>query len=244
MARAYQLTQPCARAVRPPEIAYMGLRPAENPLFADTSRAVDLVRLKAPTTHRRKLAGAKRELRDARRTETAAAAIAGLDHETEIYGFTKGQFSLLNLIQAIFLVTGPAHLSLSTWTAASHEIESLHAMRARGDITGFRMLIDFSMARREPAMTAQLREKLGRENIRVAQTHSKFCVFQNATWKIVLRSSMNLNMNPRNEDFTVAHDPAMASFLNTILDEIWAKQKAEVADQRPYEIVKHWTEEF
>ena len=46
-------------------------------------------------------------------------------------------------------------------------------------------------------MTAQMREKLGRDNIRVAQTHSKFALFQNADWKVCLRTSMNLNMNPR-----------------------------------------------
>lgn len=212
----------------------------QNSLFTDPSKAVDLTRLAAASTLRRKRSDRKREVRDLRKTETALEAIAGFDHEIEIYGFTKGQFSLLNLIQAVFLYTGPAHLSLSTWTAASHEIESLAAMEARGDIVGQRLLIDFSMARREPAMTAQMRTKLGQQNIRVAQTHSKFCVFQNADWKVVLRSSMNLNMNPRNEDFTLAHDPELATFLNTILDEIWAKQKSEMADQAPYEIIKHW----
>ena len=216
------------------------LKIRQNSLFQDTSKAVDLSALGAPWTLRRKRSDRKREVRDTRKTATAVKAIAGLDHETEIFGFTKGQFSLLNLLQAVFLVTGPAHLSLSTWTAASHEIESLAAMQARGDITGQRLLIDFSMARREPAMTAQMREKLGRENIRVAQTHSKFAVFQNADWKVVLRSSMNLNMNPRNEDFTIAHDPELADFLNRILDEVWAKQKSEMADAQPYEIIKHW----
>ena len=218
----------------------MVLKIRQNSLFQDTSKAVDLVKLGAPSTLRRKRGDRKREVRDVRRTETAVAAIAGLDHETEIYGFTKGQFSLLNLIQAVFLVTGPAHLSLSTWTAASHEIESLAAMQARGDITGLRLLIDFSMARREPAMTAQMREKLGRDNIRVAQTHAKFALFQNAEWKVALRTSMNLNMNPRNEDFLVGHDLELAAFLNGILDEVWAKQKSDMADANPYEIIKHW----
>jgi hypothetical protein len=222
----------------------MALALTQNTLFTDSSKAVDLARLKAPMTHRRQVTEAKRELRDVRRTASAAEAIAGLDRETEIYGFTKGQFSLLNLIQAVFAVTGPAHFSLSTWTAAAHEIESLAAMKARGDITGIRLLIDFSMARREPAMTAQMREKLGRDNIRVAATHSKFAIFQNAQWKVTLRSSMNLNMNPRNEDFTIAHDPPLASFLNVILDEVWAKQKAEVADLRPGEIIRHWNEDL
>jgi hypothetical protein len=218
----------------------MALKITQNSLFQDTSKAVDLARLAAPQTLRRKRGEKKREVRDQRKTATAVEAIAGLNHDNEIYGFTKGQFSLLNLLQAVFLVTGPAHLSLSTWTAAAHEIESLAAMQARGDIVGIRLLIDFSMARREPAMTAQMRDKLGRDNIRVAQTHSKFCVFQNAEWKVVLRSSMNLNMNPRNEDYTIAHDPELAAFLNRILDEVWAKQKTEMADAQPYEIIKHW----
>ena len=212
----------------------------QNSLFHDPSKAVDLTRLAAASTLPPEAERSETGGPGPAKTETALEAIAGFDKEIEIYGFTKGQFSLLNLIQAVFLFTGPAHFSLSTWTAASHEIESLAAMQQRGEILGQRLLIDFSMARREPAMTAQMREKLGRQNIRVAQTHSKFCVFQNAEWKVVLRSSMNLNMNPRNEDFTLAHDPELATFLNTILDEIWAKQKSEMADAQPYEIIKHW----
>ena len=102
----------------------MVLKLTPNSLFQDPSKAVDLVKLSAPQTLRRARGERKRDVRDQRKTESAVAAIAGLDHETEIYGFTKGQFSLLQLLQAVFLVTGPAHLSLSTWTAASHEIES------------------------------------------------------------------------------------------------------------------------
>jgi len=80
--------------------------------------------------------------------------------------------------------------------------------------------------------------------VRVAQNHAKFAIFQNKTWRIVLRSSMNLNMNPRFEDFQIAHDPELATFLNAILDEIWAKQKKELADAKPYEIVKHFRDEM
>jgi hypothetical protein len=126
----------------------MALKITQNPLFHDSSRAVDLVKLSSPAVLRRSRGNHKRELRDQRRTATAVEAIAGLTPDVEIYGFTKGQFSLLHLIQAVFMTTGPAHLTLSTWTAAAHEIESLSAMRARGDITGLRLLIDFSMARR------------------------------------------------------------------------------------------------
>jgi hypothetical protein len=146
------------------------------------------------------------------------------------------------MIVAVLKITGPCHLSISTWTAAQHELDTLYAILQRGDLTGSRWLIDFSMARREPAMTAQLRERFGWHNIRVAQIHAKFQIFQNADWKIVLRSSMNLNMNPRCEDFQIAHDPELAGFLNGILDELFSKQPKELMDAKPYDIIK-WCNE-
>ena len=218
------------------------LKLTQNTLFRCPSGEVDLSKLTTKAVHKRALRTAKREIRDVRKVKCAAEAIEGLDHETEIFGFTRGQFSLLDLIVAVQRITGPCHLSLSTWTAAQHELDSLYALLQRGDITGSRWLIDYSMARREPAMTAQLRERFGWNNIRVAQVHAKFQVFQNADWKIVLRSSMNLNMNPRCEDFQIAHDPELANFLNGILDEIFAKQPKELADSKPYDIIK-WCNE-
>ena len=90
----------------------MVLKLTVNPIFQAGSNAVDLAKLGALLTLRRKRGDLKRELRDARKTATAVEAIAGLDHDTEIFGFTKGQFPLLNLIQAVFMVTGPAPSSL------------------------------------------------------------------------------------------------------------------------------------
>jgi hypothetical protein len=100
------------------------------------------------------------------------------------------------------------------------------------------------MARREPATTHQLRDTLGNDNVRVAQTHAKFALFQNAQWQIVLRSSMNLNMNPRYEDFQIAHDPELAAFIGNIMDEIWRKQPKELAEANPYSIVKYFKDEM
>jgi hypothetical protein len=214
------------------------MKPHTNPLLLAKSDVVGLDTIAVPTIHRRALNAAHRQIRDLRKGQTAAAAIAGLDHETEIFGFTKGQFGLLDLLGAVLPITGPCHLSISTWTAAPYEVQSLAAMLQRGDITGTRWLVDFSMARREPATTAQIRDAFGPDNIRVAQNHAKWALFQNGAWRVVLRSSMNLNMNPRLEDFQIAHDPALAAFFNTFLDHVFAKQQRELADAAAYEIVK------
>ncbi len=74
----------------------MPLKITQNSLFQDPSKAVDLTKLRSPQTQRQKRADHKREFRDQRKTATAVEAIAGFDPQTEIYGFTKGQFSLLN----------------------------------------------------------------------------------------------------------------------------------------------------
>ena len=61
--------------------------------------------------------------------------------------------------------------------------------------------------------------------VRVSQCHAKFVLLANDAWRLVVRTSMNLNMNPRFEDFTIAHDPELFAFTDAILAELWARQK-------------------
>ena len=151
---------------------------------------------------------------------------------------------MLDLLTAITELTGPCAFTLSTWTAAHHEIEALAALHRSGIITQARFLIDFSFARRDPAAAQHIRTAFGLEAVRVAQNHSKFALFANQDWTLVLRTSMNLNMNPRFEDFTIANDPDLFAFLDRILDEIWAKQKRSMIGAKPYEIIKHFQDEL
>lgn len=50
--------------------------------------------------------------------ESARSTIGKLRKRCEMFGFTKGQFSLIDLLQAIVIQTGPADVLVSTWTAA------------------------------------------------------------------------------------------------------------------------------
>lgn len=207
------------------------LTPVANPLLQPhTVTTVDVAEIESPTTFVRQKPSRKRELRELRSKQNAAAAVAGFDRNIELYGFTKGQFGLLQLIDALLDITGPAHVSLSTWTAARHEIQTLEKFVAAGRLTGMRWLIDFSFSRRDPEAAHQIRRTFGLDCIRVAQTHSKFALIENDQWELVLRTSMNLNMNPRFEDFTAAHDPELAAFLRAILDDIWTRQRRSLAD--------------
>ena len=220
---------------------FPSLAPDTNPLLrSQTVEAVPLENLTCPTILVRKRT-ARRELRDVRRRKTAAEAIAGLTHDLEIFGFTKGQFSLLDLLIAALQITGPAQMSLSTWTAARHEIQSLDELQRSGLLTGMRWLVDFTFCRRDPEAAHQVRKTFGADAIRVANTHCKFAVLRNDTWSLVIRTSMNLNMNPRFEDFTVAHDEQLSAFLGTLLDDIWTRQKRELAEGTSHaEVRRHF----
>jgi hypothetical protein len=221
------------------------LIPTRNPILAgETVKNVDIERLESPVVLGRLKRSAKRDLRDARRRKTALATIEGLTHDLELVGFTKGQFSLLDMILACLEITGPAAVTISTWTAARHEIQTLAEARASGKIHRIRFFLDFTLARRDPEAAHAIRQKFGQDTVRIAQNHSKFALFENDSWNLVLRTSMNLNMNPRFEDFTLAHDPPLMEFLNAILDEIWSKQPTSLQDERPKTIRRHFLDEM
>lgn len=224
--------------IRPP----LAARP--NPLLAGqtTVKTVEISQISSPTVMERTAGKLRRELRDLRRRQNAEEATAGLRKGVEIYGFTKGQFSMVDLIVALLKRTGPANVTLSTWTAARHEILTLAQLVQSGELRSMRWLVDFTFARRDPEAAQQIRETFGLESIRVAQNHAKFCLFESDEWRIVLRTSMNLNMNPRFEDFTIAHDPELADFLTSILNEIWSRQTRKLAEASPKEIRRFWSD--
>lgn len=145
--------------------------------------------------------------------ETARAAVAGLEPGSRLFGFTKGQFSLLDLIQALLDRCGPCDVVLSTWTFGIRDAESARALLDRGRIRSLRMLTDRSFPTRQPRYAAALLSLFGPNAIRCTRTHAKFAVLQNEGWSLAVRSSMNLNRNPRYEQFDIDDDPDLCAFL-------------------------------
>ncbi len=134
------------------------------------------------------------------------------------------------MIEAVLDRTGPAALSISTWTAANTDVSTALSLVASGRVTAARWLVDLTFVRRCPQLAARIRDAFGADAVRVTKNHAKFSVLQNQTWQVVIRTSMNLNHNPRLEDFTVAHDPELAAFLQATLDDLWRTQRRSLAD--------------
>ncbi len=214
---------------------------APNPLlFEAAAPVVDPAVIQVPTRwhpiRRKSTAMLKRE--------TAAAAIDGLQRDgMELFGLTRGQFSLVDLLQAVLERTGPAELSISTWTASHTDVETMQELLSSGRITGCRWLVDQTFVRRVPALAAQIRRQFGDDAIRVTKTHAKFCTIINAEWQVAIRSSMNLNQNPRLESFQLGHDPELCKFLTAALDDIWRRQDRSLQDGSSSEQSRWWNDE-
>lgn len=172
-----------------------------------------------------------RQLRELTRLQTASDAVVGLEHNFSIYGFTKGQWSLSDLILAVMAKTGPADLSLCTWTAHHQDLSRAEYLFRSDHVRRLRFLTDVSFPRRRPEFAAFIREQFGLEAIRLSQVHAKLALIKNDEWSVVIRTSMNLNMNPRFEDFMVDDDAALADFLDTIFAEIWQTHRTPTLDE-------------
>jgi hypothetical protein len=160
------------------------MKPHQNPLLLPpTDPAADLTELQSPTVlARRESPWSKRSLRDLRRRQTAAEALAGFDRETQIVGFTKGQFSIVDLIRATLAFTGPATLDISTWTAANTDVSTVCEFVASGEVTASRWLVDLTFQRRSPQLAKRIRDTFGPDAIRVAKNHAKFALLASESW--------------------------------------------------------------
>lgn len=137
-----------------------------------------------------------------------------------LIGMTKGQFSLIDLIKAVLRSTGPASVTVSTWTTGIRDAEEASWLLSSGEITSFRLLTDRSFPARQPRYAADLLRRFGRESIVCTRTHAKFAVIRGADLHVAIRSSMNLNRNPRFEQFDLDESPAICDWLDAHVAEL------------------------
>lgn len=151
-------------------------------------------------------------------------ALADFGRGMETYCLTFGQFSLMDAVEAILEKTGPADVALSTWTAGGADLSRSAEHLHNGHIRSMRFVCDCSFGQRQPGYLAKLRELFGDDAIRTTRTHAKFAVLTNDSWQVAVRTSMNLNENPRLESIEVSDDPVLAGFLLSVVDELFAEE--------------------
>lgn len=154
---------------------------------------------------------------------SASQAIGTLEHNTDLFVLTYGQFSLIDALMAILNQTGPAHVCISTWTAAHAHLDRSAELLEAADILSMRLIVDRSFRTRQPKYFAHMQRIFGQDSVREIRTHAKFMLIRNDEWNIVVRTSMNLNENPRLENIEISDNREFADFFQAIVDDVFAE---------------------
>ena len=199
--------------------------------------------MKAPNTYVKK--NPDRRLSKAVRGENARQTIGDLSPGCEIYGFTKGQFSLIEILEHCIMEAGPCNVTICTWSAASGDIQAANRLLMNKDIKNLRFIIDYSFQARKPKFCQELIDTFGHDCIRVTSIHAKFATIKSDKYDLTIRTSMNLNYNPRFENFEISDDPGLLNFMEQIVAEIWDTQDmAEGFTNRPSDNVRQFKTMF
>ena len=102
--------------------------------------AVNPEDINVPTIYRSTLS--KTENKRIFREKNAAVAIGKLNPKTHIFGITKGQFSIIDILHHVLNEIGTAELDISTWTSSTSDLRTVHKFLDSGRIRNLRFLVD------------------------------------------------------------------------------------------------------
>jgi len=170
---------------------------------------------------------AEREIRTSK-TSNAREAIGIIEPNSDTYILTFGQFSVIDALVCILDQTGLADVTISTWTAADAHLERAAELVESASIRNFRMIVDRSFETRQPGYCHHMRKLFGPDCLRAFRTHAKFLLIRSDTHNIVVRTSMNLNENPRLENLEISESLEFAEYFQLLTDEIFGEVEAGV----------------
>lgn len=137
-----------------------------------------------------------------------------------LFAVTRGQWSMIDAILHCLSQTGPASISVWTWTIADYEIDAMEGLMVRREITSGRLVIDMSADRRNAMMIDRWRGRFGADSVRICKNHAKIARVSNDRFRLLLRGSMNLNFNPRFEQFDLTEGGEDFDLVKRIEEEL------------------------
>ena len=152
--------------------------------------------------------GDRRRTRAVEAFRSAAEAIGPIDPGMRVFLLTRGQFSMLDMVQHVLAEVGPAAVSIWTWAIADYEVEAMTGIMASRAILEARLIVDRSAEQRSAATIGAWRDRFGAAAVRVCKNHAKIARVWTADRRVLLRGSMNLNFNPRFEQADITEGGA------------------------------------
>lgn len=151
---------------------------------------------------------------------SAKDCIGPLEHGMSIFAVTRGQFSMIDVINDLVWKMGSANVSVWTWAIAEYEVEVFTALMDRAEIQSGRLVIDYTAEIRNAGLIQQWRDRFGDETVRIVRSHAKIARVWNDEYSFLARGSMNLNYNPRFEQFDLTEGGDDFDLVASIEDDL------------------------
>lgn len=146
---------------------------------------------------------ATRRVRAVESFGNAATAIGPVGAGASLFIVTRGQWSMIDgILHVLESCRPPVALSLWTWTVAEYEVEVLTRLRIDKRLGAGVLVIDGGARVKNAGIIREWQSTFGPESVRYVRNHAKIAMLQDADGlRFLLRGSMNLNFNPRFEQF-------------------------------------------
>jgi len=137
-----------------------------------------------------------------------------------LFAITRGQFSMIDAAMACIDQVGECKISLWTWTVAEYEVQCLERPYRDSRVKAADLIIDHGARNKNMAIIRDFKSLFGPNSVRYVLNHSKICTIESADFKLLLRGSMNLNHNPRFEQFDITEGGADFDLVKEIEQEL------------------------
>lgn len=153
--------------------------------------------------------------------KSAAECIGPIEPGMSLFAVTRGQWSMIDAILHTLDQVGPAKLSLWTWTVAEYEVEVLTRLRLDRRITAGRLVIEYAARVKNAPIIDDWQRTFGDDSVRYVRNHAKIARIESESGlRLLLRGSMNLNFNPRFEQFDMTEGGPDFDLVTEIEEEL------------------------
>jgi hypothetical protein len=153
--------------------------------------------------------------------KSAAETIGTIERGMSLFAITRGQWSMIDAVLHVLDQVGTAAVSLWTWTVAEYEVQVLTRLRIDQRISAGRLVIDHGARNKNAEIIADWKKQFGPESVRYVVNHAKIATVESVSGlKFLLRGSMNLNFNPRFEQFDITEGGPEFDLVKEIENEL------------------------
>jgi len=150
----------------------------------------------------------------------AAECIGTLHPGISLFAVTRGQFSMIDAIMVCLEQVDSAEISLWTWRIAEYEVDCISNLIRNNKLSSATLIIDKSARIKNRESILEWIGRFGLSSTRFVVNHAKIATIKSEKYSLLLRGSMNLNYNPRFEQFDLTEGGADFHLVKSIEAEL------------------------